>query len=128
MNQPQRGFTLLEVVVAFAILAMAVTTLLAMFGSGVRNTTLASDYQRALVLAEARMNYLQGIAPNQLHPEIYQGEGEGGLLWRSEVSVYPTEATETALLLYRIDVQTSWRDGGHTRLIELSTLRLVPTP
>ncbi len=124
----QRGFTLLEVVVAFAILAMAVTTLLALFGSGMRTTVLARDYQRALVLAETRLNYLRGVAPNQLRPEIHQGETADGLFWRSEVSEYPVDANETALALYRLDVQAGWREGERRRVIALSTLRLVAAP
>lgn len=124
----QRGFSLLEVVVAFAILAMAVTTLLTLFGSGMRSTHLAHHYQRALLLAETRMNYLRGIAPPQLRTGTEQGEGEAGLFWRSEVSEYPAETVETGIALYRLHVAAGWREGGRTRLIELTTLRLGNAP
>lgn len=124
----QRGFSLLEVVVAFAILAMSVTTLLALFGSGLRSTALANDYQRALLLAESRMNYLQGIAPQQLRAQSSQGELANGLFWRSEVSQYPDVQNEAGMMLYHIMVEAGWREGGRTRLVTLTTLRLGAAP
>ena len=62
-SKSQGGYSLLEVLVAFAILALAVGTILSLFATGLRNTAVASDYARALTLAESQLAYFQGIDP-----------------------------------------------------------------
>lgn len=128
MNRPQQhGFSLLEVLVAFSILALSLATLFTLFGSGVRSTAVARDYQRALLVAESRLATLQGVAAQQLKAESVQGEAPGGFLWRSEVTPLQQEPTGVAgVMLYQLAVEVSWQEGGHTRQIELTTLRLGP--
>lgn len=125
----QHGFSLLEVLVAFSILALALAALFTLFGSGVRSTAVARDYQQALLVAESRLAYLQGIAAQSLKAESGQGETPDGYLWRSEVSPLEQEAPVVAgVALYQLAVQVSWQEGGHSRQIDLTTLRLGPTP
>ena len=50
-----RGYTLIEVLVAFVILAMALTVLLRIFSGGVRNVAVSSDYAKAVLIAESRL-------------------------------------------------------------------------
>ena len=50
-----RGYTLVEVLVAFVIMAMALTVLLRIFSGGVRNVALSSDYAKAVLIAESRL-------------------------------------------------------------------------
>ena len=49
------GFTLLEVVVAFAIMALSMAVLLNLFATGVRATRLSADYSEAVTLAESKL-------------------------------------------------------------------------
>ena len=49
----QDGFSLLEVVVAFAIAAMALAVLSRIFGQGARHLALAKDYTEAMVLSDS---------------------------------------------------------------------------
>ena len=50
-----RGYTLVEVLVAFVILAMALSVLLRIFSGGVRNVGVSSDYAKAVLIAESRL-------------------------------------------------------------------------
>lgn len=123
----QQGFSLLEVLVAFSILSLALAALFTLFGTGVRNTAVARDYQQALVVAEARLAFLQGINAQQLPQENAQGVAPGGYAWRSEVT--PLEQEEPAVsgvTLYQLAVQVSWQEGGQQRQLGLTTLRLGP--
>ena len=43
-DHKQRGYSLIEVLVAFTILAMALTVLLKIFSAGLRNVDAASEY------------------------------------------------------------------------------------
>lgn len=123
----QRGFSLLEVLVAFSILSLALATLFTLFGSGVRSTAVARDYQQALLVAESRMAYLQGVTAQQLKMERAQGETPDGYLWKSEVTSVEQEPSAVAgFTLYQLAVQVNWQEGGHARQIALTTLRLEP--
>src|SRR5205814_2063081 len=54
----RRGFTLLEVLVATTIMGVAVVTLLSALSTSVRNATRLTDYDRAALLARAKMDAL----------------------------------------------------------------------
>lgn len=49
----QRGFSLLEVLVAFAILSLSLGVLLQVFATGLRNAGVTDDYTRATLYAES---------------------------------------------------------------------------
>jgi type II secretion system protein I len=49
------GFTLLEVMVAMAIFAIAVITLLGVFSNGLNLTRLTNDHSQAIILAQSKL-------------------------------------------------------------------------
>ncbi|MDV7399945.1 type II secretion system protein, partial [Arthrospira platensis SPKY1] len=49
----QHGFSLLEVLVAFAILSISLGAILQVFATGLRNAGMADDYTRATLYAES---------------------------------------------------------------------------
>ena len=51
----QSGYTLIEVLVAFMILALALTVLMRIFSGGLRNVSVSSDYAVATLIAESRL-------------------------------------------------------------------------
>ena len=53
-----QGFTLLEVVVALAVMALCVTAVLQSFVGATSSTRVAGDYYEALQIAETRMALL----------------------------------------------------------------------
>lgn len=120
----QRGFSLLEVLVAFAILALAVATILSLFASGLRNTAVAAEYARALTLAESHLASFQGSNATQLESGISEGIFEG-FSWQSRVSPYEEGGLDAGRTrLYRIDLQVNWGEGNRRRSVQLSTLTL----
>ena len=52
-----RGFTLLEVLVALAILGVAVVASIQGFAQGLRLLKLAGDHQDAMMVADPRMSF-----------------------------------------------------------------------
>ena len=57
-RQRQRGFTLLEVLVATTIMAVAIVGLVSMLSSTIRNAARLTDYDRATILAKRKMDDL----------------------------------------------------------------------
>jgi type II secretion system protein I len=116
------GFTLLEVLVALAVLSFAVVAAIQGFAQGLRLLKLSGDHQAAMLLADEKAREL-------VAPEEAQEEGtEEPFTWRRRVT--PVEApdlapagTPAAWKVFRIDVEVRW---GESRQIAVATLRTVP--
>lgn len=121
-----RGFTLLEVLIAFVILAVSMTVILQVFSSGMRGARLADAYTTATLLAKSV------LAETGVETPLVEGEDGGefdnGFKWRRLVTLYEDEAMPETLGLpvaaYRVTVEVSWDDGA--RSVGLETIRLRP--
>src|SRR5262249_17471304 len=89
----RRGFTLLEVLVATTIMGVAVVTLLSALSTSVRNASRLTDYDRAVLLARAKMDSLLVDPALPLHSVMEQsldpvllGGAKGG--WRAQVTPF----------------------------------------
>ena len=121
----QQGFSLLEVLVAFAILSVSLGVLFQIFSSGVRGTVVSENYNKALIVAES---ILAGVGVDgPLEAGLEQGEAEELYRWRVNVTLYEEDDLELGgggIEPYRIDVWVGWQEDGKARDVELSTLRL----
>jgi general secretion pathway protein I len=122
----QRGFSLLEVLVAFAILSMTLGVLLQVFSVGLRNTAISEEYTYAVLHAESVLAALGREEP------LLEGSGEGQLddkfSWRSSVTPYEEEdvdLSDSTAVAYRLEVEVFWQSADKTRSIMLETLRVV---
>jgi general secretion pathway protein I len=128
------GFSLLEVLVAFVIVALVATALFRLFGGALRNAAAADDWSRALLVAESRLALAAHAQP--LREGADQGaELDGRIRWRSSVAPYETPNTSDDLArvseqspnrLFRVSVDVSFpSDSGRQRVLSLSTLKLA---
>jgi general secretion pathway protein I len=125
-----RGFSLLEVLVAFAILALSLGTLLLVFSTGLRNTALAGDYTQAVSLAESKLAEVAAQRP--LAPEEAEGTADERFRWRLSVTARPppeglSEPVD-GLRAYQLKITVSWGEGPRERRVSLRTLRLLGPP
>jgi len=122
----QGGFSLLEVVVAFAILALTLGVLMQIFSRALNTTALSGEYSRAATLAEARLNAVGIDIP--LEAGSYTGDPEAGMSWQVFIEPYaPGDVSwEQTLDAFRVTAVASWGEGGDEsrREVRLSTLRL----
>ena len=51
----EAGFTILEVLTAFVLLAVTLAALLQVFSGGLRDAQLADEYARAVMMAQSRL-------------------------------------------------------------------------
>ncbi|MEO6104076.1 MAG: prepilin-type N-terminal cleavage/methylation domain-containing protein [Pseudoxanthomonas sp.] len=83
----QRGFTLIEVVVAFALLALALTFLLGSLSGAARQVRIASDSSRATLHAQSLLAQVGVGEP--LQPGRRQGNFDAGRYhWVLDVAPY----------------------------------------
>ena len=121
----QRGFSLLEVLVAFTILALSLGVLMQVFSQALSAATLSGSYGRATALAEAGMDLVGIDIP--LEPGQRSGETEDGLHWRVQVTEVPMADLlpgEAPLPIYLVSSEVSWDSVRGARRVSLATLRL----
>jgi general secretion pathway protein I len=87
------GFTLLEVLIAFAILAVALAALMQAFSHGINATRVAEERATAVMLARSVMDEVGRSIP--LQEGQHTGDRESGLSWR--LDIHPFESSEIAL-------------------------------
>ncbi len=117
----QSGFTLLEVLTAFTILALSLGILLEIYGRGARAAASARQYEQALWIAESRLAATVRQANNS--PGQSQGQ-QAEFAW--QVQVRPYELGTEVIALQEVEAQVSWRAGNKMQQIRLGTLRLAP--
>jgi general secretion pathway protein I len=128
----QRGYSLLEVIVAFALLALALTLLLGSLSGAARQVHTADLRTRAVLHAQSLLAATGVEAPLQVGRE--QGEWEDGRYrWDLQVEPYvepratalaPT-ATSSGPTLAQLTLRVSWGEREGDRL-QWRSLRLLP--
>ena len=128
MNK-QQGFSLLEILIAFSILALSLGILLKIFSAGVNTALVAEDYTAAVQIAESLMAKTGVETP--LRPSQSSGLENEKYHWLVEVSPFefnPENVDPTAItaMLFKVKVVVNWGDdNADDRQVELSTLKLI---
>jgi general secretion pathway protein I len=128
------GFSLLEVLAAFVILALVGTALFRLFSGALGNATLADEYSRATLYAESRLAAVSVEAP--LKEGTVQGNSEDGrYAWSAVIAPYmppgstpdlDSAATAMAVRLWKLAVTVTWPGTpGNERSVALSTVRIA---
>jgi general secretion pathway protein I len=136
----KRGFTLLEVLVATAIMGIAVAGLMANLRTSLTNVAKLSDYDRAALLARRQMDELLATRPlpkgmplqGEFPPAVAGGRRAG---WRAIVTPFESSAPPGAppaagsRILERIALEIWWMQSGQRRTMQLSAYRAaIATP
>lgn len=125
-----RGFTLLEVLLAFVIFALAFATIMEIIAASTRSTVRARDYSEAALMAQSLMEQVGLDIP--LEPGGWQGETEDGFGWTVEITDFEGVGEDTRTLelaelngtrLYWVDLTLSWEDGRGVRQADFTTIR-----
>jgi general secretion pathway protein I len=125
----QQGFSLLEILIAFSILALSLGILLKIFSGGVNTAMVSEDYTIAVQIAESLIAKTGSEIPLKDHQssglenEKYQWSLTVSPFFLSGEDIDPKNATAQ---LYKVNVTVNWGDGGNDdRQIQLTTLKLV---
>jgi general secretion pathway protein I len=141
MTARQRGFTLLEVMLAFALLAFAMGLLIGMLANGLHQVSRAESATEASLYAQSLLDPIGTLEP------IAAG-GRAGYFggnryrWRMQIdpvadpapiaAVAPATVATTEVIappvLYRVMLDVSWGDGSPTQTLHFATLHVRASP
>lgn len=125
-----RGYTLIEVIVAFAILALGLSYLLGTLSGASRQVRDAGDAGRAALHADSVLETYGNVPKEGSHA----GEFEGGRYrWRLTVTPWqdstpragPRRTDPNGPRMMQLQLEIKWGDGGPRHRLQLSSLRLV---
>jgi general secretion pathway protein I len=132
-----RGFTLLEVLVALVIAALALGALFSGAVTGMRSARLSLDYAEAVSRARSHLAVIGIGAP--LVAGNQQGDDGQGFTWRVAVRPLATTTlqntntlasatTAPRVSLFAVSVVIAWTKDGGQRQVELTSERIGPAP
>ncbi len=127
----ERGFTLVEVLIAFVIAAAAAGAVVRAATGAVASSRAAGRYDEAVARAESHLASLS-VAP--LADSDRQGDEGNGFHWHVRVAAAGTAQLAGradaipagTATLWRITVTLSWRDGSARRAVRLDSALLGP--
>lgn len=125
----RRGFTLIEIVVAMAILGIGLVMIVELFGGGLRLGRTSAEYTQAV--SYARMKLEEVSLAQSLDEGLQEGEFDRDFRWRVEVKkvdLIPARGIETdyrpPVDLYQVRIDVLWKSGSRERSAGLESYRV----
>jgi general secretion pathway protein I len=118
------GFTLLEVLVAFVLLATTLTVILQLFSSNIKALSVSEDYASAVVRLESKMREI--LDNEQLAENAWSETSPEG--YRFDVTVakaYEERTKDLPMKVLEICVTMSWKAGGKDKSLTINTMKAV---
>jgi general secretion pathway protein I len=121
-----RGFTLIETLVATSILAISLVVILQLFSGGLKSSKLSDDYTRGIFHAREKMDEI--LLAGELSEGVIGGDFGDGFKWRAEalhLDIHEAKDVKLPFRAFNINVDVMWDAGGHEKHFAISALKLV---
>jgi general secretion pathway protein I len=115
------GFTLLEVLVALVIFALAFGVLAQIMQTGLRQSAVARSLAAATLLARSELARVGVEVPLQVGRA--EGETEDGMGWHTDIELVEAPSEHQSLATYQVQVTVAWGPSPAEQLT-LTTLRV----
>jgi len=120
----RKGFTLLEVLIAVAILGVAVSIVLQLFSANLRALSASSDYVAAAALAEAKMRWV--LDDNALtEKSLSETTNDGYRIDVSVTEVLKDRTENLQLALMEVSLTIHWTSGSKEKSLTVKTMKSV---
>lgn len=126
-TEAERGFTLIEVVVAMAILSIGLTVLMELFSGGLRLGRTSGEYSKAVNLGRMKMEEI--MTQQNIEEGTDEGKFDDTYRWQvdmKKVDIIPPEKLaplDPPILFYRVTVDVLWKSGSQERTTHLESFR-----
>ena len=129
MRRAQRGFTLIEVVVAFVLLTLVLSVGFQIFSTGMARAGDLDQRSRALDIAQSQLAAAGTVS------DLQEGQAQGDsddrrFHWTTTITPTdegqnPNMPTQGAYILWRVETRVDWTSGaGRPQQLTLATLGL----
>ena len=125
-SRSQQGFSLLEVIAAILLLAIAFTALMKVAGSSISLTQNAAEHSEAAMYARSLLD--SAFVGQPLKPGNSSGRFDAKFRWQLSVTPWNQAGAnppDALLHLYQLDLEVLWGPVGHPRSAHFRTLRLI---
>ena len=135
-RQGSRGFTLLEVMLAFVIFALSFATVLEIMAGSMRSVGRATEDTEVALFAQSLMDLVGTEIP--IEEGEYSGTGMDRYEWEMGISLYDSGgetgdegmgtqelADLSGIELYRVDLYVDWETGRRQREMHFSTIHSI---
>jgi general secretion pathway protein I len=122
----EHGFTLIEALVAFVILALGLQAALHVFTSSRGQTDFSQAQRWATMLAQSTLDRVGSEIP--LRAGTRRGEADGGFQWAVNIGEYvdSVDGRPVNIAAFDVTVTVSWGRATSRDEVTLRTLRLAP--
>jgi general secretion pathway protein I len=118
------GFTLLEVLVALAVLSIALVAVFELFSANLKGIAASDDYVSAVLRAESKMREI--LDDDKLTEKSWGEATDDGYRMDATVADAATDRTENLQVkLLEITLTVHWTRGTKERSLTLKTMKLV---
>ncbi len=121
-----RGFALIEILVAVSVLAISLVVIFQLFSGGLKSRQLSEQYARGVFHAREKMAEIL-LIPELSEGEI-QGEFEDAYEWQAVITRVVSEEGEAKNLpvnLLNVRMRINWREGEKEKSFVIDTLKAV---
>lgn len=127
-----RGFTLLELLLAFVVFALSFATVLEILSGSMRNTVRARHYSEAALTAQSLMDQVGLGIP--LQAGFFSNGESGEYEWEVDIQNYVGDgdtahsvqlAELTGITLLQVDLAISWGEPPREQTRYFSTIKAV---
>jgi len=123
-----KGFTLLEVVIAMAILGMGLAVIMELFSGGFRLGRAAEEYTKAANYARIKLEEI--VSQQNIAEGTEEGEFDDAFRWQvsvKKIDILPIEKNpdfKPPVELFQVKVNILWKSGSKERSASIESYKM----
>ena len=124
-----RGFTLIEVVIALAILGVGLTVIIELFSGGLRLGRASKEYTKAVNYAQMKMEEI--LLKQQVEEGVEEGKFDDTFRWEigvKKVDILPVEKDRDfnpPAEFFQVKINIIWKSGSKERSTTIESYKMI---